>query len=111
VPYLPGVMTPTEIAIAWTAGAAAVKIFPAATLGPRYIASVREPLPAPLLLPSGGVRIDDVAEYLRVGAVAVCLGGDLLGDALHGGSLPGLRERARRVGEQVSQHRDMAGLK
>jgi 2-dehydro-3-deoxyphosphogluconate aldolase/(4S)-4-hydroxy-2-oxoglutarate aldolase len=102
IPYIPGAMTPTEIARAWSAGAAAVKIFPAGVLGPRFLAAVREPLPQPALLPSGGIGPADIPSYLQAGARAVSLGGALLGDALRGGSQAELRSRVRQVRELLT---------
>jgi len=90
----PGAFTATEILTAWELGASAVKLFPAATGGPRYLRDLRAPLPEIPLIPTGGVAIEQIGEYLSAGAVAVGLGGPLIGDALGGGSLDALRERA-----------------
>ncbi|MDA8287409.1 MAG: bifunctional 4-hydroxy-2-oxoglutarate aldolase/2-dehydro-3-deoxy-phosphogluconate aldolase [Actinomycetota bacterium] len=96
VPVLAGALTPTEILAAHRAGASAVKVFPAASAGgPGYLRSLREPLPDIALVPTGGVGIEDAADYLRAGALAVGLGGQLLGDAVRGGDLVALAERAR----------------
>lgn len=93
--WYPGALTPTEIAHAWDLGATAVKVFPAASAGgPRYLKEVRAPLDDVLLLPTGGVAVQDVAAYLQAGAVAVGMGGPLVGDALDGGDEDGLRSRA-----------------
>jgi 2-dehydro-3-deoxyphosphogluconate aldolase/(4S)-4-hydroxy-2-oxoglutarate aldolase len=77
VPMMPGAFTPTEAATAWNAGAAAVKLFPAGALGPAYVRAVRAPLPGIPLIPTGGVRVEDVVPYLEAGAVAVALGSEL----------------------------------
>lgn len=90
----PGGWTPTELLAGWRLGAAAVKLFPAASGGPEHLRAVLGPLPDIPLIPTGGVALDDIAAYLAAGAPAVGLGGPLLGDALAGGSLDGLRERA-----------------
>ncbi|MBU3066544.1 bifunctional 4-hydroxy-2-oxoglutarate aldolase/2-dehydro-3-deoxy-phosphogluconate aldolase [Nocardia sp. NEAU-G5] len=79
---LPGAYTPTEIVAAWRAGATAVKLFPAATLGPEFVASVRAPLPEIPLVAVGGVGLAEAKEYLDRGALAVGVGSPLLGDAL-----------------------------
>ncbi|MFK0239671.1 bifunctional 4-hydroxy-2-oxoglutarate aldolase/2-dehydro-3-deoxy-phosphogluconate aldolase [Microbacterium sp. NPDC090281] len=93
--WYPGAATPTEIETAWTAGATAVKVFPAGVLGGvRFIREVRAPLDDILLIPTGGVRIDDIADYLATGALAVGMGSPLLGDAVASGDLGGLRVRA-----------------
>jgi 2-dehydro-3-deoxyphosphogluconate aldolase/(4S)-4-hydroxy-2-oxoglutarate aldolase len=91
----PGAFTATEMLAAWEAGAAAVKLFPAATGGPRHLRDLRGPLPHIPLIPTGGVGIEQIGDYLAAGAVAVGLGGSLIGDALEGGSLERLRDRAR----------------
>jgi 2-dehydro-3-deoxyphosphogluconate aldolase/(4S)-4-hydroxy-2-oxoglutarate aldolase len=78
---MPGAMTPTEIMAAWRASADVVKVFPARALGPRYIADVRAPLPEVRLMPTGGVDATNAAEYLRAGAVAVAVGGNLVDPA------------------------------
>ncbi len=76
-----GALTPTEIIAAWRGGADVVKVFPARALGPRYIADVRAPLPAIPLMPTGGVDETNAAAYLRAGAVAAAVGGNLIDPA------------------------------
>lgn len=93
VPALPAALTPTEVVRAWEAGATAVKLFPAALGGPSYIRHLRGPLPGIPLLPTGGVAIEEVPDYLGAGANGVGLGGPLIGDALDGGSLVALHDR------------------
>jgi len=91
----PGAFTPTEITAAWTAGASAVKLFPAGQLGPAYLKDVRAPLPDIPLVPTGGVDVASVGAWLAAGAVAVGMGGPLIGDALApDGDLAALAERA-----------------
>jgi 2-dehydro-3-deoxyphosphogluconate aldolase / (4S)-4-hydroxy-2-oxoglutarate aldolase len=79
VPALPGAFTPGEILAAWRSGASAVKIFPAASGGPRHIRDVRAPFPEIALIPTGGIGIDDAGAYLAAGAIAVGLGSSLTG--------------------------------
>jgi len=79
VPFVPGALTPTEILRAWRAGAALVKLFPAVTVGPQYLRQLRGPLPDIPLLPTGGVSVENTAEFIAAGAVAVGVGGALLG--------------------------------
>ncbi len=103
VPIISGAMTPTEILEAWKAGATAVKVFPAGSLGgPSYLTSVRGPLPGVPMIPTGGIGVDEAGAYLRAGAVAVGIGAPLLGDAAtpHG-DLGALRERAGRLLDAV----------
>ncbi|UFS60836.1 bifunctional 4-hydroxy-2-oxoglutarate aldolase/2-dehydro-3-deoxy-phosphogluconate aldolase [Subtercola endophyticus] len=108
VAMIAGSLTPTEIWTAWSNGAAAVKVFPAGAVGPRYVADIHGPFPGLPLVPSGGVGLDDIAAWLSAGAVAVSIGGPLLGDALHGGSLAGLRTRAQRAVAASAQGVDFA---
>ncbi|WP_395399463.1 bifunctional 4-hydroxy-2-oxoglutarate aldolase/2-dehydro-3-deoxy-phosphogluconate aldolase [Arthrobacter sp. UC242_113] len=102
IPIVPGGLTPTELHAGWSAGAVAVKVFPASTVGPDYIRQLHGPFPQMQLIPSGGITIEDAPRWISAGALAVSLGGPLLGDAFEGGSLAQLTERARRVTELVS---------
>lgn len=77
VPVLPGAATVTEIVSALEAGADLVKIFPAETLGPRFIQGVRAAIPQAPLVPTGGVSAANAGEWLSAGAVAVGVGGSL----------------------------------
>jgi 2-dehydro-3-deoxyphosphogluconate aldolase/(4S)-4-hydroxy-2-oxoglutarate aldolase len=90
-----GGLTPTELFAAWEAGATAVKVFPAETVGARFGSHLRGPFPDIEFVPSGGVGLDDIGDWLRAGALAVSVGGPLAGDALRGGSLAALADRAR----------------
>jgi 2-dehydro-3-deoxyphosphogluconate aldolase/(4S)-4-hydroxy-2-oxoglutarate aldolase len=110
VPIISGAMTPTEILEAWRAGATAVKVFPAGTLGgPAYLAAVRGPLPGVPMVPTGGIEVDEAGGYLRAGAVAVGIGGPLLGDAATpDGDLGALRDRAERLLASVREARQVA---
>ena len=96
MPVLAGAMTPTEALAAHRAGATAVKLFPASSLGPRYVKALGDPFPGLGLVPVGGVGLTDVPEYLNAGALAVGVGSPLTGDAPHGGDLEALRERTAR---------------
>lgn len=76
---IPGAMTITEIHKAWQAGADAVKIFPANSLGgANYLKAVRTVLPEVKLMPTGGITIKTAANFLQAGAFAVGVGGDLV---------------------------------
>ncbi len=96
VPVITGALTPTEVWAAHARGAAAVKLFPAATVGPDYVRALRAPFPDVALVAVGGVDESDVAGYLEAGAVAVGVGSPLLGDAPAGGDLDALADRVRR---------------
>jgi 2-dehydro-3-deoxyphosphogluconate aldolase/(4S)-4-hydroxy-2-oxoglutarate aldolase len=76
---IPGAMTPTEILTAWNAGADMVKVFPAAQLGgPEYIKALRGPLPQILLVPTGGVNLQNAGAFIKAGAAALGVGGELV---------------------------------
>lgn len=93
VPAFPGALTPTEIVRAWNAGAAGVKLFPASAVGATFIREIRGPLPGIPIVPTGGISVDNVGDFIRAGAVAVGLGSWLIGD----GSPDGVRDRGLRV--------------
>jgi 2-dehydro-3-deoxyphosphogluconate aldolase / (4S)-4-hydroxy-2-oxoglutarate aldolase len=79
LPLVPGALTPNEILAAWRAGAAAVKIFPISAVGhASYLRSVRGPLPAIPLVPTGGVTVANAAALVQAGAIAVGLSTGLL---------------------------------
>lgn len=94
MPIVPGGLTPTELFSAWRAGAAAVKIFPANQVGAGYVKDLRGPFPGISVVPSGGIGLAEVGPWLAAGAAAVSVGGPLLGDAVRGGDLGELRQRA-----------------
>ncbi|GGM98347.1 2-dehydro-3-deoxyphosphogluconate aldolase/(4S)-4-hydroxy-2-oxoglutarate aldolase [Actinoplanes campanulatus] len=102
VPFYPGTFSPTEIHAAFQAGAPLIKLFPAGGLGPGYLKDVRGPLPGVRIMPTGGIGLDDIAKWLTAGAVAVGLGGPLIGDAATGGSLTALAARARHAVDAVA---------
>ena len=93
VPAFPGALTPTEVVRAWNAGAAGVKLFPASAVGPSFIRELRGPLPGIPIVPTGGISVDNVGDFLRAGAVAVGLGSWLIGD----GAFDGVRARGLQV--------------
>jgi 2-dehydro-3-deoxyphosphogluconate aldolase / (4S)-4-hydroxy-2-oxoglutarate aldolase len=79
VAVLPGALTPTEIVTAWQAGADVVKVFPAGAMGgPKYLTSLKGPLPHIEMIPTGGVMLGTAAEFLEAGAFALGVGSDLV---------------------------------
>lgn len=102
IPAIPGCATPTEILAAWRAGAAAVKLFPASSAGPGFVRECRGPFPDIPLLPTGGVTLQTVPAFIAAGAVAVGMGGWLLGD----GDPALVLERAASVVAAVAAARD-----
>lgn len=103
VPIVCGAFTPTELLSAHRAGAQAVKVFPAATVGPGYLRALLAPLPGLRLVPTGGIAIDEVPAYLQTGAFAVGMGSQLVGDACEGGSVKQLAGRAQRLVAAVAE--------
>jgi 2-dehydro-3-deoxyphosphogluconate aldolase/(4S)-4-hydroxy-2-oxoglutarate aldolase len=95
LPVAAGALTPTEAHTARQMGASAVKVFPASLGGPAYLKALRDPFPDIPFVAVGGVGLDEMHAYLGVGAIAVGVGGPLVGDAASGGSLGDLRARAR----------------
>jgi 2-dehydro-3-deoxyphosphogluconate aldolase/(4S)-4-hydroxy-2-oxoglutarate aldolase len=74
-----GALTPTEVMTAWDAGVDFVKIFPCSNVGgPSYIKALRGPLPHVPLVPTGGVNLETAADYIRAGAAALGVGGELV---------------------------------
>lgn len=93
---IPGVMTPTEAVRAVEAGADYVKVFPAATLGPAHLASMAAPLSQLSMVPTGGVTLETVADFVDAGAVAVGVGSALVDtDAVAAGDFEAITETAR----------------
>ncbi|TCK87990.1 2-dehydro-3-deoxyphosphogluconate aldolase/(4S)-4-hydroxy-2-oxoglutarate aldolase [Natranaerovirga hydrolytica] len=84
VPYMPGCITITEILTAMEAGADVIKIFPGNMVGPGYIKAVKGPLPQSVLMPTGGVSLDNVDQWIKNGCVAVGVGGALTAPAKTG---------------------------
>ncbi|MCU0596648.1 MAG: 2-dehydro-3-deoxyphosphogluconate aldolase, partial [Desulfobacterota bacterium] len=79
VVVIPGAMTPTEIVTAWNAQADLVKVFPAGPVGgPEYIRAIKAPLPQIPLVPTGGVNLQNAAAFIRAGAAALGVGGELV---------------------------------
>ena len=76
---MPGALTPTEVVNARDAGADFVKVFPADSMGgPKYLRSLKAPLPGIKLIPTGGVSQSTAADFIRAGAEAIGVGADLV---------------------------------
>ena len=84
VPYLPGAATIREVIEAMECGADIVKIFPGEILGPAFVKAVKAPLPQAQLMPTGGVDLKNVADWIKAGACAVGVGGNLTAGAKTG---------------------------
>lgn len=109
LPVLAGAFTATEAVNAMARGASAVKLFPASAGGPGYLRALRDPLPHIPFIAVGGVGLDQAPGYFRAGAVALGLGGPLVGDAAaSGGDLAALRGRARLFVQLAAEDRAAA---
>jgi 2-dehydro-3-deoxyphosphogluconate aldolase / (4S)-4-hydroxy-2-oxoglutarate aldolase len=99
-PIFPGAMTPSEIVRAWQAGATAIKVFPASSLGANYFKEVRGPLPQIPLVAVGGVNENNLRDFLGAGAIGVGLGGSLVNlKLIENNQFDELRDLARRCVE------------
>ncbi len=106
-PCILGALTPTEAMAAWQAGADMVKIFPCGPLGgPKYIKAIRGPLPQIDFVPTGGVTLESVSEYMKAGAAAVAVGSELVDlKAVRDGRLGLVTETARKFLKAVQSGR------
>lgn len=77
VPYVPGTQTVREVKMALDYGCDVIKVFPGDILGPKFIKDVKGPLPYANLMPSGGVDLGNVADWVNAGVVAVSAGSSL----------------------------------
>jgi len=83
LPHLPGVATPTQVQDAYRAGCTWVKVFPASSLGPGWVAALRGPFPDVRQVVTGGVSIDAARDYLAAGAQMVAFGVHVLDQVDH----------------------------
>ncbi len=104
IPYMPGAGTMREIVDAMECGADIVKLFPGETLGPAFVKAVKGPLPQASLMPTGGVSVENVAEWIKAGAVAVGVGGSLTAGA-QSGNYQQITDTAKQFIERIQQAR------
>jgi len=104
---MPGALTPTEVLAAWQAGADAVKIFPCSAVGgAKYIKALRAPFPHIEMVPTGGVNLEPIGDFLRAGACAAGVGAELIDSAnIHAGRYDVFEERARQFLDAVAKAR------
>lgn len=103
----PGAFTATEIHSAWQLGADVVKVFPATALGPRFFKDIHGPLPEIKLTPTGGVSLDNTADFIRSGACCVGVGTALLNKQMIAeNDWKGLTALAEKFVEEVRKGRD-----
>jgi len=105
-PVIPGAYTPSEILTAWESGADFVKVFPANIGGPDYLKAIKGPLPQIPLIPTGGIELDNIADFLNAGAVALGVGGNLVSKKLVAArDFDGLTRNARQFADAVAAAR------
>ncbi|HJX63033.1 MAG TPA: bifunctional 4-hydroxy-2-oxoglutarate aldolase/2-dehydro-3-deoxy-phosphogluconate aldolase [Polyangia bacterium] len=104
---MPGALTPSEVVAAWSAGADFVKVFPAGAVGgASYLKALKAPLPQIKLVPTGGVSLQTAAAFIKAGAEALGVGGDLVDiKALREGRDELVTDRARLFVDIVKQAR------
>ena len=103
----PGALTPTEVLAAWQAGADAVKVFPCGAMGgAKYIKALRGPFPQIEMIPTGGVNLETAGDFLKAGACAVAVGGELIDPkSIQEGKYEVFEERAKQYLAAVQKAR------
>jgi 2-dehydro-3-deoxyphosphogluconate aldolase/(4S)-4-hydroxy-2-oxoglutarate aldolase len=106
----PGALTPTEIVTAWQAGADAIKVFPCSALGgAKYIKALKGPFPQIEFVPTGGVNLETVGDFLAAGCCAVGVGSDLIDNkTIQQGKYEVFVERARQFRQKIAEARGKA---
>lgn len=102
---IPGTMSVTEILQALELGASIVKIFPGSLLKPDFIKNVHGPIPYAPLMPTGGVTVENAPEWIRAGAVAIGVGGDLTKEGLAKGDYSLITKKAEAYVKAVREAR------
>lgn len=107
IAIVPGVLTPTEVVTAWSAGADVVKVFPCGALGgASYIKSLKAPLPHIEMIPTGGVSVKTAADFIKAGSLALGVGADLVDTkAIREGNGKLVTEKAREYVRIVQEAR------
>lgn len=104
---IPGIMTPTEALTAMELGADAVKIFPASTIGLQFFKDLKAPCPQIPLIPTGGVNLDNIAEFIRAGAISAGVGGNLVDkNAVLNGDYSAIKQKASEFVKKVQEARN-----
>lgn len=109
---IPGVMTPTEIVQAYSAGADILKVFPGDALGANYLKDLQGPLGHIPMMPTGGVSLENVEQFIRNGAVAVGAGGSLVdGTAVAEGRYDLLTQIAKKFIGKIQKARSESSIR
>jgi 2-dehydro-3-deoxyphosphogluconate aldolase / (4S)-4-hydroxy-2-oxoglutarate aldolase len=103
---LPGTLTPSEVMLARGLGAQAVKLFPGSLGGPSYLKALRGPFPDVPFVPTGGVSLENTADWFAAGAFAIGAGGALAPPSLQSRDRDEVVENARRFAEAVRAARE-----
>jgi 2-dehydro-3-deoxyphosphogluconate aldolase / (4S)-4-hydroxy-2-oxoglutarate aldolase len=103
----PGALTPTEVLTAWEAGADVVKVFPCGNVGgAKYIKALKGPFPQIEMIPTGGVNLETAGDFLKAGACAVAVGGELVdAKSIKEGRYDVIEARAKQYLEAVRKAR------
>jgi 2-dehydro-3-deoxyphosphogluconate aldolase / (4S)-4-hydroxy-2-oxoglutarate aldolase len=104
IPWMPGAQTVRDVIAAMELGADIVKVFPGEVLGPGFIRAVKGPLPQACLMPTGGVTLENAGEWIKAGAVALGVGGNLTKGA-KSGDFVSITNLARQFRERIQQAR------
>lgn len=103
---IPGAFTPTEILYAWESGADYVKVFPSSGVGPSYIKDIKAPLPQIPLIPTGGISIENAADFIKAGSAALGVGSALVSNSIiESGDFKQLTQRAKELVSAVKSTR------
>ena len=107
-PVMPGVLTPTEVITAWSAGADFVKVFPCGAVGgASYIKNLKGPFPQIKMIPTGGVSLKTAQDFIKAGASALGVGTDLVDvKAIREGNPQVVTDRARQFIDLVNEARN-----
>jgi len=104
IAYMPGAGTAREVIDGLECGAEIIKVFPGEILGPAFIKAVRGPLPHAQLMPTGGVSVENVSEWIKAGAVALGVGGNLTAGAKTG-DFKSITDIARQIVSKIKEAR------
>ena len=105
VAVMPGIMTVKEAVAAMEAGADILKVFPGDVYGPKIIKAIRGPIPYAKMMPTGGVDVDNAADWIKAGAVAVGAGSSLTAGAKTG-DYKKITDTARKFIENIKAARE-----
>lgn len=104
IPYMAGCMTITEMIKALEAGTDIIKLFPGSAFGPSMVKNVKAPLPQLPIMPTGGVSLENVDQWIKNGCIAVGVGGQLI-EGAKTGNYELITETAKKFVEKVKAAR------